>query len=145
VPSPFDNLVPFEKQIPVASLGGLSTALARALGDLGVGSGDISTLLAGAVEAQCVLCRITVSGTELISAGLGTDTAGAGPNEKLARLRLGYCCRNGCASSFYVVRFAPRPGVEWSELWDRLCLGPSTEPAEDVASSPRWRNLLAAC
>jgi len=106
----------------------------------------MATLLAEAVEAECILCRITVSGADLISAGLRGDGHGAGVNEKLVRLRLGYCCRKGCPSSYYVVRFAPRPGIEWNQLWDRVepGLGLPTEPApdEDVPRSTLWRNLI---
>jgi hypothetical protein len=106
----------------------------------------MATLLVEAVEAECILCQITVSGADLISAGLRGDTDGTGVNEKLVRLRLGYCCRKGCPSSYYVVRFAPRPGIEWSELWDRAepGLGLAAEPApdEDVPRPALWRNLI---
>ena len=138
--------VPVEKQTPIASLRGLSAALARALGELGVGGNDLSTLLAEAVEAECILCRITVSGTDLISTCLAGDADPAGVNEKLARLRLGYCCRKGCPSSYYVVRFAPRSGIEWSELWDRaqpgLGLPKGAAPDEDAPPTSLWRNLI---
>ena len=106
----------------------------------------MATLLAEAVEAECILCRITVSGADLISTGLGGDTDAAGVNEKLVRLRLGYCCRKGCPSSYYVVRFAPRPGIEWSQLWGRAepGLGLPAEPAPDeyVPRPALWRNLI---
>jgi hypothetical protein len=129
-------------------LNGLSAALARALGELGVGGSDIATLLAEAVEAECVLCRITVSGADLISTGLRGDTDPGSVNEKLTRLRLGYCCRNGCASSYYVVRFAPRPGIEWSEVWDRGQgrLGSPAElaPEQEVPPQALWCNLISA-
>jgi hypothetical protein len=106
----------------------------------------MATLLAEAVEAECILCRITVSGADLISTGLHGDTDAAGVNAKLVRLRLGYCCRNGCPSNYYVVRFAPRPGIEWSEVWDRAerGLGLPAEPAQEEDVPPRalWRNLI---
>jgi hypothetical protein len=103
----------------------------------------MATLLAEAVEAECILCRITVSGTDLISMGLRGDTDATGVHEKLVRLRLGYCCRRGCPSSYYVVRFAPRPDIEWSELWDRAqpCLG-LPAPSEEVPPTAFWRNLI---
>ena len=146
MPSPPVSRDAFEKQAPIATLHGLSTALARTLGELGVGGNDMAKLLAEAVEAQCILCRITVSGSDLISTGLGNDTEATGVSEKLGRLRLGYCCRKGCTSNYYVVRFAPRPGIEWSELWDRTepALGLSAESAPE-REAPRpalWRNLI---
>jgi len=148
VPSPPVSRVAFEKQTPIACLHGLSSALARTLGELGVGGSDIAALLAEAVEAECILCRITVSGADLISTGLRGDTDTASVNDKLVRLRLGYCCRKGCPSSYYVVRFAPRPGIEWSEVWDRAepGLGFSADPApdEDVPPPALWRNLIPA-
>ena len=105
----------------------------------------MATLLAEAVEAECILCRITVSGAELISIGLRGDTDAAGVHEKLVRLRLGYCCRKGCASSYYVVRFATRPGIEWSALWDRAEPGlgpPAQAPGKGVPRPIVWRNLI---
>jgi len=128
-------------------LQGLSAALAGALGELGVSGSDMATLLSEAVEAECILCRITVPGADLISTGLHGDPDPAGVNEKLVRLRLGYCCRKGCLSSYYVVRFAPRHGIEWSEVWDRAerGLGSPVEPALDEEVPPRtlWRNLIS--
>jgi hypothetical protein len=125
-------------------LQGLSAALAGALGELGVSGSDMATLLSEAVEAECILCRITVPGADLISTGLHGDPDPAGVNEKLVRLRLGYCCRKGCLASYYVVRFAPRPGIEWSEVWDRAerGLGPPPEPAPDEAVPPRTFSLI---
>src|SRR5439155_26451298 len=130
---------PFGKPTPIASLPGLSTALGRTLGELGVGGSDMATLLAEAVQAQCMLCRISVSGADLISTSLGGDTDAAGVNEKLDRLRLGYGCRKGCPSSYYVVRFAPRPGIEWSQLWGRSepGLGLPAEAAPDQTVARR--------
>jgi len=106
----------------------------------------MATLLAEAIEAECILCRITVSGADLISTGLRGDTAADGVNYKLVRLRLGYCCRKGCPSSYYVVRFAPRPGIDWSVVWNRaepgLGLPADRAPDEDAPPPALWRNLI---
>jgi hypothetical protein len=146
VSSPLVSRVPFEKETPIDSLLRLSATLGRALGDLGVGGSDIDRLLCEAVEAECILCRITVSGADLISTGLHRDTDPSAANEKFVRLRLGYCCRKGCLSNYYVVRFAPSAGIEWSEVWDRaqLGLGSPANPApnEDVPPRVFWRNLI---
>jgi len=127
-------------------LQGLSAALARTLGELGVGGSDMATLLSEAVEAECLLCRITVSGADLISMGLHGDTDPSGVHEKLIRLRLGYCCRKGCLSSFYVVRFAARPGIEWGEVWDRAqpFLGLPADHAREEGEPPPafWKNTI---
>jgi len=127
-------------------LQGLSAALARALGELGVGGSDMVTLLSEAVEAECLLCRITVSGADLISTGLHGGTDPSSVHEKLVRLRLAYCCRKGCLSSYYVVRFAPRPGIEWSEVWDRAqsFLGQPADAAPDEGAPPPalWKNTI---
>jgi hypothetical protein len=114
------------------------------LGELGVGGSDMATLLSEAVEAECILCQITVSGADLISTGLHGDTVPARVNEKLDRLRLGYCCRKGCLSCYYVVRFTPRPGIEWSEVWDRAerGLGSLPEPAPNEAVPQRMFRLI---
>jgi len=139
--------VPFEKETPIDSLLRLSAPLGRALGDLGVGGSDIDRLLCEAVEAECILCRITVSGADLISTCLHGDTDPSAANDKLTRLRQGYCCRKGCLSNYYVVRFAPSAGIEWSEVWDRAQpgLGSPAEPApdEDVPPQTLGRKLIA--
>lgn len=128
----------FEKQIAVADLCRLSATLARSLGELGTAGETINAWLGESVEAECVSCGMRLRGEELIAVSV-LSTGATGLSEKLKRLQLGYCARKACHSHFYVVRFAERPGVDWSAVWARAeaCAGEVSEKNEsdDVAGS----------
>jgi hypothetical protein len=64
-----------------------------------------------ALSAECVQCRIRLSGSELLKfEGEISDDA------RVERLRVGYCARNGCESLFYRVTCAPHPEINWPGL-----------------------------
>jgi hypothetical protein len=145
MPSLPAKAAPLEKQIAVTALAGLSTALARALAETGLGGNQLEHLLAESIAAECLCCGITVSGPELMAAALGTEPTHPGTSLKLSRLRLGYCARKTCASSYYSVRLAARPDVDWETVWARLESSSVTPaPASPLAEPPRlaWRNLI---
>jgi hypothetical protein len=124
MPSPPDNSATaacgyqFEQQAAIETLPRLIVSLARALGEAGVGGATIQSLLADAVRAECVSCRMSVSGTDLNEAALAID-AGAALGNKLERLRLGYCARNTCSGRYYLLRFRDQTGVQWDRVWAR--------------------------
>jgi len=134
----------FERSIAVTSLGDLVTVLAPVLGPATAGGAVLERLFAETIEAECVICGIRLVGTDLIAASLGSDAPTAGSSLELARLRLGYCARKTCKSSYYVVRFAPWPNIDWREVWIHIqpalaaVSTASTEPAPPV----RWRSLI---
>jgi hypothetical protein len=79
-----------------------------------------------ALGAECVQCGIKLSGSELLKFADETSD-----DERVERLRMGYCARNGCESLFYRVTCAPHPEVNWPGL-----LNPTYElSAEEKAAA----------
>jgi hypothetical protein len=83
------------------------------------------------VEAECELCGMRVGGEDL--AGLAKAATGS-ESPKVARLRLGYCARQGCHSYYYKIRFHPMALVDWSkvlgDVGDEVLAPPSGVEAE---------------
>ncbi|MBN8247775.1 MAG: hypothetical protein J0L84_10070 [Verrucomicrobia bacterium] len=99
-----------ELRLPVTDLPRVPEALARALGEAGVGGQELHALFGSGVRAACVGCGLPVSGAEL--GELAVTAAGERERElpaKLERLRLGYCPRNGCEARFFNLEL-PGPG-----------------------------------
>ena len=78
-------------------------------------------LFNGRVEAQCVQCRIKVTGEELRQLSL-LDLAHPTDDPKLDRLRLNYCARNSCQSRFYSVQIQPDSELHWTAIKEQLQL-----------------------
>src|SRR5262245_46217894 len=89
-----------EVQLRIEELASIHTALARAFGEAGIGGTRLEGLFKEQVKAECLGCGIIVSGEDL---GHITVVLGEPPtvDNKLDRLRLGYCARNGCSSRYY--------------------------------------------
>ena len=121
-----------ELHLPVDRLPHVHEALARALGEAGVGGAELIDLFASGVRGVCVGCGLSVTGAEL-----GEITVACGPardqplSPKLERLRLGRCPRNGCDARFFNVEVT-KPG-----RFDRgLILGRTKQLLEDRTSLP---------
>lgn len=99
-----------ELRLPVTDLPRVHAALARALGEAGVGGQELHALFGSGVRAVCVGCGLPVSGTELgeLAVTAGEERERELP-AKLERLRLGYCPRNGCEARFFHLEL-PGPG-----------------------------------
>lgn len=113
---PIDDTAVLEKRMDVRALSRLGTALATALGALGVGGAEIAQRIDHSVSAVCAGCGMAVSGAELVATGLSTEGA-EGLTEKQRRLRMGYCARKACPADFYLVRFQPVLGLDWEAVW----------------------------
>jgi len=91
-----------ELRLPVTDLPRAHEALARSLGEAGVGGQELFGLFGSGVRAVCVGCGLAISGAELgeldVTAGEERDRV---LPPKLERLRLGYCPRNGCEARFF--------------------------------------------
>jgi hypothetical protein len=117
--SPSETTGWVEKRVDVRRLGRLGVALASALGESGFGGGAIADRVEACVEAVCAGCGMRVTGAELMAVALGVGGGAAG-GEKLRRLGLGYCARNGCGSDYYRVRLRQVEGSDWEVLWERV-------------------------
>ncbi|MBK9140453.1 MAG: hypothetical protein IPM17_17120 [Verrucomicrobia bacterium] len=127
-----------ELHVPVSGLIGLQQKLVAGLTAYGVSGAELSELFGRDVTAICVKCGMTVSGDELATVALAAS-AEALSEPKLARLRQGYCGRNGCDSNYYTVRLAANSKVDW----DRVLLGPA-EPTPEPETAPPGEQELAA-
>lgn len=93
-----------ELRLPINQLPRVTEALARALGECGVGGQELHGLFGAGVKASCVACGLTVTGSELGELALGEGETRERPlPPRLERLSLGYCPRNGCESRFFKV------------------------------------------
>src|SRR5678816_806351 len=87
-----------------------------------------------ALSAECVQCGIKLSGSELLK--FEEDPS---EDERVERLRVGYCARNGCESLFYRVTCAPHPQINWPGL-----LNPAQElTADEKAAAEALRKKRA--
>ncbi|MBL9173701.1 MAG: hypothetical protein JNL10_09220 [Verrucomicrobiales bacterium] len=93
-----------ELRVPVTDLPRVHEALARALGDAGVGGQELNVLFGSGIRAVCAGCGLPVTGAELgeLTVPGGEERDRALP-PKLERLRLGFCPRNGCEARFFNV------------------------------------------
>ncbi|MBL9134787.1 MAG: hypothetical protein JNK85_02915 [Verrucomicrobiales bacterium] len=73
-------------------------------------------VLKDALEAECEVCGMRVTGEDL--ARLAKPVPNLPESPKVARLRLGYCARQGCDSYYYRLRFQPVSSVDWTVLLD---------------------------
>lgn len=89
--------------------------LLQALGQAGVADEQLPGLFEASVAGECVQCGIRLTAEELL--GLSeTSPADGAANSKVARLRQGYCARNGCASYAYLLTFNAHPIVDWPKI-----------------------------
>lgn len=127
----------------VRRLGRVGVALASALGESGLGGGAIADRVEACVDAVCAGCGIRVTGAELMAVALGVGD-GASGSEKLRRLGLGYCARNGCGSDFYRVRLRQGEGADWEALWGRVEPMLRAEGVAPVKGGVSWGAHLLA-
>jgi hypothetical protein len=97
------------REQPLQAMNQFGLALAAATAALSAeGKQALSTALTG----ECIQCNFRVTGQELATL---SETAAAEEN-KLARLRQGYCARKGCDSYFYRLRFFKHPEIDWTTI-----------------------------
>ena len=93
--------------------------LLGALRSLDLPGNLLQSIVERGMQIRCVECAIPLSSDDLI--GLVALESAVGPSpEKLARLRQGFCARNGCLSRFYDVRLLRVEGVDWDQVVVRM-------------------------
>ncbi|HTI70731.1 MAG TPA: hypothetical protein VMF06_12245 [Candidatus Limnocylindria bacterium] len=135
-----------EQRLRVEDLPATHAALARALGEAGIGGERAHQIFDRSIKAVCLGCGLSISGEEL---GQIAMAGGEHPTteNKLDRLRLGYCGRLGCDSKFYTLRCAPAEGIDPAKLLERTAKlrdVPTTEvvdPEPDTSEprTPWWK------
>jgi hypothetical protein len=127
-----------ELHTPVNGLMALHQKLVASLAAAGNPAAELDEVLARDVSATCVKCGMNVTGNELVTAALAASAESLAES-KLARLRQGYCGRNGCDSNYYTVRLAANPKLDW----DRVLLGPAEPVAEPEPPAATEEELAA--
>ena len=91
-------------RVAIPDLARVHAALAQSLGEAGVGGGELERLFASGVTARCVACGLSITGGDLGDLALhDAEEVDRKLPERLERLRLGYCPRQGCESRFFRV------------------------------------------
>ncbi|MBM3878779.1 MAG: hypothetical protein FJ387_03530 [Verrucomicrobia bacterium] len=129
-------------QVHTTTLATLQPRLLAALGQSGFTAAELTEFFARRVSATCVQCGLRLTGEELSQVALASD-ADALADPKLARVRQGYCGRNGCDSYFYELAIERHHRVSWDAVL-RALTAPATaerEPAvaEDTAAATAAR------
>ena len=118
-------------QAPIAALGQIFSALMNTSERCGLSESKWHLICTEHAEAQCELCGIKISGSEL------TQLANARSKEelpaaKLQRLHFQYCARQGCESRYYRFNLLAHPQVDWTlvkqSLENSISLLPSEMP-----------------
>ena len=123
----------------------MHSSLARAFGESGLGGATLEKIFRERIQAECLGCRIGISGEDLghltIIQG---DSLAVDP--KLERLRLGYCARKGCNSRFYRLTCGSVEGIDPARvlaraaaLWNVPSPGPvNPAPAATMIRIKSW-------
>jgi len=136
-------------KLHVSALASLQPRLLTALNTAGLTSAELGDLFARHVSATCVKCDLGLTGDELSQLALA-ESAEHLADPKLARIRQGYCGREGCDSYFYTARFEDHFKVNWDRLLPVLKADPSAtgeraaaEAGEATgASADGWHRLV---
>jgi len=110
------------RQQPIQSLGRFSLALAEALNQSTSAPDKFRGAVLTAFSGECIQCGIRVSGEELLT--LCEPAEADETNPRVARLKQGYCARNGCNSYYYRLIFTGHPDIDWTRVLSQ------TEPQE---------------
>jgi hypothetical protein len=138
------------RELPLREAAAFARHLRQALQSGGLAPDQLVEVLDRAAVCECVQCGIRLGAGDLVALG-GDGTPDPALGAKAARVRQGYCARNGCASYFYRFTVQPHPGIDWP-----VVLGLAQSAADQAASVAaaetraqragqrlaRWRLLL---
>jgi len=140
-------------QVRIDALPACYQAILEALAVAELPADEITDVFKHYVVAECLQCGTRVTGDELGQLALGNQPQ-PDENQKLSRLRTGYCARSGCESYYYRLILTDHPKVDWAELARSLAnvaAAPATTPAPQKHSAtlatwlqhPQARRVLA--
>ncbi len=126
-------------QVPVERLGSVYSSLAAALSEAGLSGNQMNDIFSKHVRGECVQCGIQITGDEIGYIAV-TDATPEASNPKQARLRQGYCARNGCESRYYNIHFTDYPNVDWAKIREKAGgLATATQSAVDEEATAKAR------
>jgi len=106
-------------QVRIDALPACYQAILEALTLADLTAAELNDAFRQYVAAECLQCGSRVRGEELGQIALAAEMA-TEANPKLARLRHGYCARDGCDSYYYRLVFTEHPKIDWSKLASSL-------------------------
>ena len=123
------------RQVRIETVWNLLRNLALSLFSKGLPDETIRGIFARDIHVACQAC-----GSELRDADLVALLDAAGDtgfsNPKLERLHKGYCLKSGCDSYFYLIRFLPVEGIDWSTALPEAEALPAKLAAEEKRREP---------
>ncbi len=124
---------PIVREEPLPDLPQFCLHLAQALKRIVPDDARRATVVRTSLSGECVLCGQGVTGEELLD--VGADESAAEPaSPKMARLRQGYCARNGCDSRFYRLTFQPHPDLDWAQAFSPPAVVEPEQSEEEKAA-----------
>ncbi|NLH71897.1 MAG: hypothetical protein GX456_02455 [Verrucomicrobia bacterium] len=140
-------------QVRIDALPVCYQAILEALAVAELPADEISDVFKNYVVAECLQCGTRVTGDELARLALGNQLQ-PDADQKLSRLKTGYCARSQCESYYYRLILTEHPKVDWTELARSLAhtaAAPTTTPAPDKHAGtlapwlqhPQARRVLA--
>ena len=112
-PSPIGSAA--SEQVKLEEISRYYAALVTALTESGLTGEALNEFCSRHISAECVQCGIFLKSEELnrvALAGPGTTFS----EDKLERLRQGYCGRRDCNSYFYRLNLPAVPGIDWESI-----------------------------
>ncbi len=107
-----EESIPLLRREPLTRLRVFCSAVQEQLQTGGFAPEQTFAIFDSSISAECIQCRIQVSGKELFEVA-GAPVEGQQPGPKISRMRLGDCARQGCDSMFYNLTIQPYPRVDW--------------------------------
>jgi hypothetical protein len=126
-------------------LGEFCVALRTAIAGSGFGPDQVREIFRAFVTAECVGCRIRISGEELFA--LSQPPAAEYASAKTGRMRRGDCARQGCDSYYCLIGFKYYAEIDWPTILgqvERVRSDPATKPAVVNCRPSAWWALISA-
>jgi hypothetical protein len=134
-----------QRQEHLYRLGEFCAALRDAVAGAGFGPDEARELFRTYVAAECVGCKIHVSGEELFA--LSQPPAPEYASAKTGRLRRGDCARQGCDAYYYQVSFMHYAQIDWPTILCQVDRIRSVASSKPLVVNPRpaaWWSLMSA-
>ncbi|MGC8990480.1 MAG: hypothetical protein ACP5MD_10185 [Verrucomicrobiia bacterium] len=106
-------------QVRIDALPACYQAILEALAVAELPADEISDVFKHYVTAECLQCGTRVTGDELGQLALGNQLQ-PDEDQKLFRLKTGYCASSGCESYYYRLILTEHPKVDWTGLAQSL-------------------------
>ena len=111
--------LPASEQVKLSELGGYYSALGAVLAESGFSEDQLRDVFSRSISAECVQCGILLTSEELNRVATAGPEA-TFPENKLERVRQGYCGRRECNSYFYRLNLGAVPQIDWTQVKSKV-------------------------